>query len=320
MAENWIAIQHTTPSKPEVVAMSIELGCSVREAVGLLIEVWIWADQNTYDGRAECNGVSVTKALLDATFGVPGLGDALEAVGWLRVNKTGIVEFPKFGDHNGRTAKSRKKGNRRVEKHRTASENTGEPEGVPHSLPLADSECNGVSVTKALPQEQEQLQEHNNNKGDAVPACPSPEIVTAFNACFGLSCRLTAHRRKQLLARWRDPWWREHWRQALERAGPSQFLNGSNDRGWRIDLEFFLRPDTVAKIMEGKYDNRNSGTNAQTRRLSNAEQREQANADAFEAVFGSGPGVADALQHEESGTVHVAPIGYLGGRAGAVPD
>ena len=167
--------------------------------------------------------------------------------------------------------------------------------------------------------EQEQLQEHNNNKGGAVPACPSPEIISAFNACFGLSCRLTAHRRKQLLARWRDPWWREHWRQALERAGPSRFLNGANDRGWRIDLEFFLRPDTVAKIMEGKYDNRNS-THAQTRRLSNAEQREQANADAFAAVFGARASVEGVVLREEPSRIHGAPVGHLGGHSGTVPD
>ena len=70
MAENWIAIDHTTPRKPELVGMAVELGISKREAMGLLVDVWIWADQNTYDGSTVCNGVSVTSALLDATFDV----------------------------------------------------------------------------------------------------------------------------------------------------------------------------------------------------------------------------------------------------------
>ena len=28
---------------------------------------------------------------------------------------------------------------------------------------------------------------------------------------------------------------------------------GKNDRGWKADIEFFLRPDSIAKILEGKY-------------------------------------------------------------------
>jgi|GEM_PF-1050971 len=91
---------------------------------------------------------------------------------------------------------------------------------------------------------------------EGVPPCPAQEIITQFNATFGLKCQLTAKRRKQLRARWRNAFWRDHWRAALERAGPSRFLNGDNDRGWKIGLEFFLKPDSVTKILEGEYDNR----------------------------------------------------------------
>jgi hypothetical protein len=31
---------------------------------------------------------------------------------------------------------------------------------------------------------------------------------------------------------------------------------GGNDRGWRPDLEFLLRPESVTKIIEGKYGSR----------------------------------------------------------------
>ena len=163
--------------------------------------------------------------------------------------------------------------------------------------------------------------ESNGREGRerAVPACPAQEITDTFNSTFGMKCQLTNKRRGQLRTRWQDEWWRDNWRTALERAGPSRFLNGDNDRGWKIDLEFFLKPDTVAKILEGKYDNR-TGTNGTTRRLSAAEQREQANADAFAAVFGTGQDTAGPLLIEESGTVHATPVGDVGGSAGAIPD
>jgi len=33
----------------------------------------------------------------------------------------------------------------------------------------------------------------------------------------------------------------------------SPFLLGENDRGWRADIDWFLRPDSVTRILEGKY-------------------------------------------------------------------
>jgi hypothetical protein len=41
----------------------------------------------------------------------------------------------------------------------------------------------------------------------------------------------------------------------------SDFLCGKNDRGWRADFDFFIKPETHIKIMEGKYDNRNGVKN-----------------------------------------------------------
>ncbi len=130
---------------------------------------------------------------------------------------------------------------------------------------------------------------------DVIPvqsaaACPYIEIGRTFDATFGGRSQLTDKRRKAMQARWREPWWREHWRIALERAGPSSFLRGGNDRGWVIDLEFFLRPDTVAKILEGKYDNRQTTA----RGGNNAAAREQRNADAFSAVYAAAAAAASA--------------------------
>jgi hypothetical protein len=38
-------------------------------------------------------------------------------------------------------------------------------------------------------------------------------------------------------------------------AGESEFLNGINDKGWKADFEWILRPTNFLKIMEGKYKN-----------------------------------------------------------------
>jgi len=72
-----------------------------------------------------------------------------------------------------------------------------------------------------------------------------PKIVT-----------LSSGRRKKLNARLREPFFADNWRAALKRIAESKFCTGDNPRQWVADFEFFLRPDSVAKIIEGKYDNK----------------------------------------------------------------
>jgi hypothetical protein len=40
----------------------------------------------------------------------------------------------------------------------------------------------------------------------------------------------------------------------VKRIASSAFCTGTNDRGWRATPDWLLRPDTAAKVLEGKYD------------------------------------------------------------------
>jgi hypothetical protein len=42
----------------------------------------------------------------------------------------------------------------------------------------------------------------------------------------------------------------------LRLSGESDFLNGVNDRAWKADFEWIMRPTNFIKIMEGKYANK----------------------------------------------------------------
>jgi hypothetical protein len=74
--------------------------------------------------------------------------------------------------------------------------------------------------------------------------------VPAFCACKGL----TGKRLRSFQARARERDWVNSWRAALEKAGTSPFCRGENERGWRATADWFLRPDTVNRILEGQYD------------------------------------------------------------------
>jgi uncharacterized protein YdaU (DUF1376 family) len=40
----------------------------------------------------------------------------------------------------------------------------------------------------------------------------------------------------------------------LRMAGDSDFLNGKNDKAWKADFEWIMRPTNFVKVMEGKYN------------------------------------------------------------------
>ncbi|MFG1250512.1 hypothetical protein [Xanthobacter flavus] len=84
------------------------------------------------------------------------------------------------------------------------------------------------------------------------------EALAAFNrmaAEVGLpeAQKLIRKRRLALKARLRDCGGIAGWRIAMDRVRASPFLRGDNDRGWRASLDFLLKPESFAKLMEGAY-------------------------------------------------------------------
>lgn len=90
------------------------------------------------------------------------------------------------------------------------------------------------------------------NEKKKVDVVPLNEVVEYWNQQTGQSCRATDKRKASLSARWNDPWWRDHWRQAIDAAASSPFHMGVSDRGWTADLEWFLKPDSATKLVELK--------------------------------------------------------------------
>jgi len=44
--------------------------------------------------------------------------------------------------------------------------------------------------------------------------------------------------------------------EVMRKAGESDFLNGKNDKAWKADFEWIIRPNNFIKILEGKYENK----------------------------------------------------------------
>lgn len=50
-----------------------------------------------------------------------------------------------------------------------------------------------------------------------------------------------------------------YWRKVIRRIAASSFCRGVNQRGWKADIDFLLRPGSAVKALEGKYDDRIAG-------------------------------------------------------------
>lgn len=92
------------------------------------------------------------------------------------------------------------------------------------------------------------------------PASPLPPSIMEIHEAWNNQNRvprclvISDKRRRMIEARLRDPFFVANWKSAIQRCINSPFCCGKSDRGWRASFDWFITPDVVAKIMEGKYD------------------------------------------------------------------
>ena len=90
--------------------------------------------------------------------------------------------------------------------------------------------------------------------------CPYVEILALYKKImwnFPACRKLTNKRKVAMRKRWsEDLTTLEDWEAYFKDAATKRFLMGKNDRGWKADIDFFLREDAIIKMQEGKYDGR----------------------------------------------------------------
>jgi Fe2+ or Zn2+ uptake regulation protein len=85
------------------------------------------------------------------------------------------------------------------------------------------------------------------------------ELLNAWNAhasVFEKALKLTRQREKLAIFLLKENPDLNFWKDLMRRLSESSFCIGINDRGWIANFDWFLRPDTYLKILEGKYDDR----------------------------------------------------------------
>jgi len=111
------------------------------------------------------------------------------------------------------------------------------------------------------------LNSHFEKKKRVKSDIPANRLVELWNIhadkifprCLGLT--QGSLRCKSANSRWGEMPNDEYWISVINRINLSRFCRGSNDRYWRADFDFLVRPGTHHKVLEGKYDDKTKGKN-----------------------------------------------------------
>jgi hypothetical protein len=126
---------------------------------------------------------------------------------------------------------------------------------------------NGSSALSAHTEADSDTKAEAIMEGEApLPSIAIKEVFDSWNKLDQLpKCLIVSDKRRQRLrVRLNEQFFKENWREAMCRISASAFLIGENDTGWKASFDWFIQPDSVAKIMEGKYhgkpkDNQRTG-------------------------------------------------------------
>ena len=103
----------------------------------------------------------------------------------------------------------------------------------------------------------------NENREEAeearAPGIPYQKVVNLYNdLCPKMNrcMKVSDARERAVKARYSSGYTLEDFEKLFRMAGESRFLNGGNERNWRADFDWLVRDANMAKVLEGKYANK----------------------------------------------------------------
>lgn len=93
-------------------------------------------------------------------------------------------------------------------------------------------------------------------KREKAAAVPYQQIVDAYNEMCGKLPKvkkLIDKRKRAIRTCMAQGFSADDMREAFRQAASTPFLTGKNERGWRANFDFIIKPDNMQKILEGAY-------------------------------------------------------------------
>lgn len=111
----------------------------------------------------------------------------------------------------------------------------------------------GTLINKNINENKEEVEEAR------APGIPYQKIVNLYNdLCPKMNrcMKVSGARERAVKARYSSGYALEDFEKLFRLAGESRFLNGGNERNWRADFDWLVRDANMAKVLEGKYANK----------------------------------------------------------------
>lgn len=186
MAGEWIPVDCSLPTKPEVMELEELTGRPIHEIVGLLVSWWLWTSLHCEDGTVRMT----VQRLSRVVGGDEEFWEAVEAVGWIAIDRdTAMVTVPGWEARFSKSAKQRRlEARRRADyesKHpgRRGDADCADPrDGVPSEPPTVDRRHprrTRVGQSDAPESPIEEIEERENRTKDRREESQPPEAAGA---------------------------------------------------------------------------------------------------------------------------------------------
>lgn len=148
---NWIKVQTNLRTSPKLVRIASSLKWTPVQSLGAVVHLWMIADEHaTESGLLE----GLTFFDLDSMVACPGLAESMASVGWLKETAKG-VQFVNYEEHNGSTAKSRAREQKRKQVSRNCPPKTGQKTDTTRTREEKRREEKNITTTKITKRETE---------------------------------------------------------------------------------------------------------------------------------------------------------------------
>lgn len=279
----WIELDLSVLQSAELLTICDNIDGEPHEVLGCLAIIWGYVDEH---GRLDGDDAVIAQMTLSRLQRavpptVARVAAQLAEVNWLEECNNELLRFPNFKRHAPKGCKRDRKAwgkqmRRKQENSDGASRGTSRPANSGTSRGTARATPTDLYTPTDLIDPTAAQSPVNKETPNANSSLTAVAVCGYWNEAMNQRCRVTPKRAAQFKSRIRDEHWRDNWREAIHRVAsrPSK-ANGNGGIDWVMDFEFFLRPDTVTNIMEGKYDIR-SATSSPGRQ-NREEQREDGN-------------------------------------------
>ncbi len=102
------------------------------------------------------------------------------------------------------------------------------------------------------------------------------EVISKYNAiCTNLSKVIKGtDKREKAIKAFLKQLTLEDFEKACKIANETDFLIGKNERGWKADFDFIIKPDNSIRILEGSYNRKNEDSKSEKPRYGNFDVKE----------------------------------------------